>query len=218
MATDLPEPVVPATSRCGMRARSAITGSPPMVLPRQSGSFCCEALKSRVVQLLAQVHGVADLVGQLDADGVAAGNNRHAGRDRAHGAGDVVGQSDHPRGFGAGRGLEFVEGHDGPGLDVDDLALDAEIPNDFFKMAGGFLEDVFRQNRSFGLRRLAEIGEIGQFVARVDFSGTEVGTTGLDASTAPAGKPATGPPLPAPSIRSQASVASGSSMTGSMMG
>ncbi len=33
MATDLPEPVVPATSRCGMRARSTITGSPPMVLP-----------------------------------------------------------------------------------------------------------------------------------------------------------------------------------------
>ncbi len=39
MATDLPEPVVPAISRCGMRARSTITGSPPMVLPRQSGSL-----------------------------------------------------------------------------------------------------------------------------------------------------------------------------------
>ena len=39
MATDLPDPVVPAISRCGMRARSTMTGSPPMVLPRQSGSF-----------------------------------------------------------------------------------------------------------------------------------------------------------------------------------
>ena len=39
MATDLPEPVVPAMSRCGMRERSTITASPPMVLPRQSGSF-----------------------------------------------------------------------------------------------------------------------------------------------------------------------------------
>ena len=39
MATDLPEPVVPAISRCGMRARSTTTGSPPMVLPRQSGSL-----------------------------------------------------------------------------------------------------------------------------------------------------------------------------------
>ena len=46
IATDLPEPVVPATSRCGMRARSAITGSPPMVLPRHSASFCFEVSKS----------------------------------------------------------------------------------------------------------------------------------------------------------------------------
>ena len=46
IATDLPEPVVPATSRCGMRARSAITGSPPMVLPRQRGSLCFETSKS----------------------------------------------------------------------------------------------------------------------------------------------------------------------------
>src|SRR3546814_10318968 len=32
-ATDLPEPVVPAISRCGMRARSTATGLPPMSLP-----------------------------------------------------------------------------------------------------------------------------------------------------------------------------------------
>ena len=36
--TDLPEPVVPATSRCGMRARSANTGVPEMFLPSASGS------------------------------------------------------------------------------------------------------------------------------------------------------------------------------------
>ena len=46
IATDLPEPVVPATSRCGMRARSAITASPPIVLPRQRGSLCFETSKS----------------------------------------------------------------------------------------------------------------------------------------------------------------------------
>ena len=44
MATDLPEPVVPAISRWGMRARSTITPSPPMVLPRQSGSFAVVSL------------------------------------------------------------------------------------------------------------------------------------------------------------------------------
>ncbi len=32
-ATDLPEPVVPAMSKWGILARSAITESPPMVLP-----------------------------------------------------------------------------------------------------------------------------------------------------------------------------------------
>ncbi len=37
-ATDLPEPVVPATSRCGMRARSAITALPAMSLPSASDS------------------------------------------------------------------------------------------------------------------------------------------------------------------------------------
>ncbi len=37
-ATDLPEPVVPATSRCGMRPRSTTTGRPPMSLPSASDS------------------------------------------------------------------------------------------------------------------------------------------------------------------------------------
>ena len=38
MPTDLPEPVVPATSRCGMRARSATMGSPPIDLPSAIGN------------------------------------------------------------------------------------------------------------------------------------------------------------------------------------
>ena len=43
-ATDLPEPVVPATSRCGMRARSTTTGWPPMSFP--SASVSGEAARS----------------------------------------------------------------------------------------------------------------------------------------------------------------------------
>jgi hypothetical protein len=46
IATDLPEPVVPATKRCGMRARSAMIGSPPMFLPRHSASLCLLSAKS----------------------------------------------------------------------------------------------------------------------------------------------------------------------------
>ncbi len=42
MPTDLPEPVVPATSRCGILARSATTALPAMSLP--SASVSGEAL------------------------------------------------------------------------------------------------------------------------------------------------------------------------------
>ena len=37
--TDLPDPVVPAISKCGIRAKSAITGTPPMSLPSAKASF-----------------------------------------------------------------------------------------------------------------------------------------------------------------------------------
>ena len=38
MQTLLPEPVDPATSICGIRARSAITGSPPLPSPSGTGN------------------------------------------------------------------------------------------------------------------------------------------------------------------------------------
>ncbi len=63
MATDLPEPVVPATSRCGMRARSTITGSPPMVLPSAMASFWPLSEKSLVASSFPQQHLLALLVG-----------------------------------------------------------------------------------------------------------------------------------------------------------
>ena len=44
--TDLPEPVVPATSRCGMRARSANTGVPEMLLPSAKGRLAAERRKA----------------------------------------------------------------------------------------------------------------------------------------------------------------------------
>src|SRR6267142_4861162 len=51
MATDLPEPVVPAISMCGVRASSMMTGSPPMVLPRQSGNFATDSPLSLAVSI-----------------------------------------------------------------------------------------------------------------------------------------------------------------------
>ena len=46
-------------------------------------------------ELLAQIDLLARRVRQLDADGIASGDHRDAGRQRAHGAGDVVGEADH---------------------------------------------------------------------------------------------------------------------------
>ena len=76
---------------------------------------------------LAQHHDLAALVGQLDADDVAAGHHRDAGGDRAHRAGDVVGKPDDARGFGAGRRLELIQRDHGARAHIGDLALDAEI-------------------------------------------------------------------------------------------
>ena len=46
MQPDLPEPVVPAISRCGMRARSVQTAAPEMSLPSQTESGLAVAGRS----------------------------------------------------------------------------------------------------------------------------------------------------------------------------
>ena len=51
IATDLPEPVVPAISRWGILARLAITGSPAMSLPRASGNRMLLSPKSRAERI-----------------------------------------------------------------------------------------------------------------------------------------------------------------------
>src|SRR5262245_42497335 len=75
------------------------------------------------------------LVRQFDADGVAAGDNRDTGRERAHGARDIVGEPDDARGLDAGRRLEFVQRHHRSGTALDDLAADAEVPEHAFQRA-----------------------------------------------------------------------------------
>ena len=93
-ATDLPEPVVPAISgaACGRGRRYRIAADVLAQRQRQLGRLP----RSLGRQQLAQVHGLALRVGQLDADDVAAGHDRDADGERAHRAGDVVGQADHP--------------------------------------------------------------------------------------------------------------------------
>ena len=104
-----------------------------MVLPRQSGSLALRVGEVLGGEQLAQVDLLALRVGQLDADGVAARHDGDARRDRAHRAGDVVGEPDHARRLDAGRGLELVERDDRAGTRVDDLAADAEIVEHAFE-------------------------------------------------------------------------------------
>ena len=184
--TDLPEPVVPATSRCGMRARSTITGSPPMVLPRQRpmrALVCLEILRG---EQLAQIDGLALGVGQLDADGVLAGDDGDAAGDGAHRAGDVVGQADDARRLDAGRRLEFVKGDHRAGADVDDLAADAEIVEHAFQQAGvlfergladgGLLVDLGLGEK--GDRRQNEAALRGRFAGLADGAAAGLGPGG----------------------------------------
>ena len=126
MATDLPEPVVPAISICGVRARSMMMEFAADVLAEAQRQLA----PSIVVlhrQQFAQIDLLAMRVRQFDADGVAAGHHGDARRQRAHRARDIVGKADHARRFDAGRGLEFVQRHHRAGIGLDDLAADAEI-------------------------------------------------------------------------------------------
>ena len=74
MATDLPAPVEPAISRCGILARSAVTMRPLMSLPIASVSRDFVAEESSGFDHLAQPDGFALVVGNLDADGRFAGH------------------------------------------------------------------------------------------------------------------------------------------------
>ena len=64
------------------------------------------------------------------------GNGRDAGGQRAHVAGDVVGQLDHPAGLDPACRFQFVHCHHRSGTNLDDVAADVEI-----------LEHAFEQSR-----------------------------------------------------------------------
>ena len=75
------------------------------------------------------------------------GHDRDAHRDRAHRAGDIVGEADDAGRLGAGRRLQLVERHDRAGPHLHDLAADAEILEHRLEQAGVLLQ-----------RRLVDLG------------------------------------------------------------
>ena len=125
--TDLPDPVVPATSRCGIGARSAITGSPAIFLPRISGSAMFWSSNAWLPISSDRLTGLALGIGQLDPDHAAARDGRDPGRQRRHVAGDVVGELDHPAGLDPARRLQLVHGDHRARANLDDIAADVEI-------------------------------------------------------------------------------------------
>ena len=106
----------------------------------------------------AQIDGLAALVRQFDADGVATLNHSDTGRDGGHRASDIVRESYDPGGLDARRGFEFVQGDDRTRAHVDDLALHAKIVEHAFQQPRVLLERVLR---NFGPDRFLRLGQHG---------------------------------------------------------
>ena len=109
MQPDLPEPVVPAISRCGMRARSVQTAAPEMSLPSHTDSGL--AVARHLAEDVAQRHQVRTEVRHLDAHRLLARDRRQdadlGGRERIA---QVVLQLSHLRDLGTRCELELVAG------------------------------------------------------------------------------------------------------------
>ena len=126
MQPDLPEPVVPAMSRCGMRARSVQTALPEMSLPShtETGLAVC----GHVAVDVAERDEVRAQVRDLDADGLLAGDRREdADLGRRERVGEVVLQRRDLRHLRAGRKLELVARHARARDLAGDVRLDPEV-------------------------------------------------------------------------------------------
>ena len=96
-------------------------------------------------QYLAQDHLFAVDVGQFNPDDRPPRHGGHAGRQRRHRPGDVIGQTDHAAGFQARGRFKFVHGHDRAGADTGDFALHAIVVQHRFQHAGVFLQRLMAE-------------------------------------------------------------------------
>ena len=127
MPTDLPVPVEPAISRCGIAARSATYGSPWIVLPSAIVSFGGRPAVDLGLEQLAQRNLLARAVGNLDADGRLAGDAIDQHRLGLHREAEVVGEAGDLRVLHAGVRLELEGRDDRARMDLDDAAFDREL-------------------------------------------------------------------------------------------
>ncbi len=94
---------------------------------------------------LAQDNLFALRIGQFDPDDTAPRHGRNARRQRRHRARDIVGQTDHPAGLQARRGLQFIHRDHRTGANRDDLALHAIVVEHRFQHPRVFFQRLVRQ-------------------------------------------------------------------------
>ncbi len=91
MQTDLPEPVAPAMSKCGILVRSDTSGLPETSLPSAIGNSALAPSPIFALENLAHAHRRGLLVGDFHADRGFAGNRgEDAHRLGAHAQRDVL--------------------------------------------------------------------------------------------------------------------------------
>ena len=178
--TDLPEPVAPAMSRCGIFARSAMTGLPSRSLPSAIGSAARALWKSRVSisSRKPTISGVG--IRHLDADGAAARNRRDdADRRRAHGEREVVREVRELAHLHARRRLDLELRDDRARRPADELAVDLERAQRVHELDAHRVElalarsllragDVVQQLGAAAARRCRRLGLLGRLDRRGD--------------------------------------------------
>ena len=166
MATDLPEPVVPAISRCGIFARSATTGVAADVLAERERERRRQLVIGARAQDLAERHQLARLVRDLEADhGLARDDLDDAHADRRQRAREVLGEGADLADLDAGRRLQLEARDHRTRLHGDDLDIDAEVLQLDLDQPRDRIER-FRRIGALARRRLVEQLEFRQVARR----------------------------------------------------
>ena len=146
MATDLPEPVEPAMSTWGIDGEIGGDDAAVDVLAHGQREARLGLGEGFALEHVAQVDGLALVVGHLDADRALAGHALDENAFGAHGEAEIVGQAGDARVFDAGLGLELVGGDHGAGIDLHHLAAHVEL-GAFFDQHLGFFAQLVLADR-----------------------------------------------------------------------
>ena len=168
MQPDLPEPVVPAMRRCGMRARSVQTALPEMSLPSQTESGL--AVAGRSPKMSPSVTSFGERFGTSTPDRLLARDRcEDADLGRRERVAQVVLQARDLRHLRAGCELQLVAGHARAGDLSGHGRIDSELGERAREEIGGLRARVALRRRDRG-RRAQEvaIGEpvLGVFPSR----------------------------------------------------